>query len=184
MSWHKWKHYKNFTFYIISHIYFKKRERDKDWKTNNKQNKGEPAPERMFKAHSNGVDSVVFYFFFFYFCLFLYNKTTDKEDSSSVPLSFQSVLIKHPAKNSIYIKMVNSMIAYWHRLCVLEHSPRIHWKYVNILLCYFKNNLYIIHFLNNRAWKITLMLYLALEIVSEVPIIGIHTCSLIKHIYL
>ena len=49
----------------------KERERDKDWKTNNKQNNGEPAPERMFKAHSNGVDSVVFYFFFFYFCLFL-----------------------------------------------------------------------------------------------------------------
>lgn len=147
-----------------------------------KKKKNEPVPERMFKAHSNGVDSGVNSVFFF--LLLFVSIEQNNKDSSSVPLSFQSVLIKCSAKNSVYIKMVNSMIAYWHRLCVLEHSPRIHWKYVNKLLCYFKNNLYIIHFLNNRAWKITLMLYLALEVVSEVPIIGIHTSSLIKHIYL
>lgn len=80
--------------------------------------------------------------------------------------------------------MVNFKIAHRHGLCVSAHSPRSHWKYVNKLPCYFRNNLYIIRFLNNRAWKITLMLYLPLEIVSEVPIIGVHTCSLIEHIYL
>lgn len=89
-----------------------------------KEKKSEPVPERMFKAHSNGADSVVDSVFFF--LLLFVSIEQNNKDSSSVPLSFQSVLIKCSAKNSVYIKMVNSMITYWHRLCVLEHSPRIH----------------------------------------------------------
>lgn len=73
-----------------------------------------------------------------------------------ISLSFQTGLVRCPANNSISIKMINSMIAYRHSLSVLEHFPRSYGKHVNKLLCYFRNNLYIIHFLNNGTEKLHL----------------------------
>lgn len=84
--------------------------------------------------------------------LYIYIYKTNQQ----IPLSFQTVLVRWPVNNSISIKMINSMIAYRHSLCVLEHSPRSHRKYVNKLLCYFRNDLYIIHFLNNGTEKLHL----------------------------
>lgn len=91
-------------------------------------------------------------FIVFYPCTFFPPYKTNQ----LISLSFQTGLVRCPANNSISIKMINSMIAYRHSLSVLEHFPRSYGKHVNKLLCYFRNNLYIIHFLNNGTEKLHL----------------------------